>query len=234
MNKKYNLLSLIKLLIIIILTFQVSVFCQKSDDLLNRKIDLEVSNTTMLFVLNTLASDYQVPIGFERAPGYYQQLSEKYKNGTPLNSNDEKITIKKGTLKDILDSLIAQESQYSWEVNDGVINIYPARSRDSFVKELLDTKITKFSSSKETSKFNLGNSIFALPEIKSLLKASNVELFKAYYSIPNDMDSNINLRLNLSNTTVRGIFNKIVKESVNKIWLIERVGDKKESLSVSF
>lgn len=53
-------------------------------------------------------------------------------------------------MREILDSIIKQESDYKWEIRDGVVNIYPARAKDEILRTFLDTKIKNFSSKKES------------------------------------------------------------------------------------
>lgn len=67
---------------------------------LDQMVDMNVSDGTLLLVLSKLAVDHRVPIGFEHA----------------IDSRDtpnRHIRIQTGTLKSILDSLIAQEPNYS-------------------------------------------------------------------------------------------------------------------------
>ena len=235
MKNNISLLRLGMLVILIILACQHTMICQKSEDLLNRKIELDDSNITMLFVLGKLAYKYRVPIGFERTTDYYEKLRGQmdFENGEVKWKNNN-FHIKSGTLEEILNSIIAQEPQYKWELRDGVINVFPIKARDSFLKAFLETKIIDFYPEKGISKFKVRDAIIDLPNVKTLLKKENVEILKRDYLESNYLYPDDEIEISISNSDVRGILNKIIGDSVHKFWLVERIGDKKESLLVSF
>lgn len=186
-----------------------------------KRIDLNLTNATLLEVTSKLAVFYQIPIGVELRNDSRKKLQQN-------------INIKSGSLNEVLDSLISQNPDYKWEMYDNVVNISPANSRDKFLEDLLETQITKFVLKREIDKFEIRDSIVDLPEIKNLLKLNNVESLNRSY--PYNPKFNLNDRIDLSilNTTVRGVLNKVVINSENKIWVVERIGENKEFLLVSF
>ena len=171
----------------------------------------------MLQALNEL-SDHRVPIGFEQAMDSRENLNRH-------------IHLHSGTLKTVLDSLVAQEPRYKWELRDGTINITPAVGRDQFLARFLDTKVSQFEPpTGTTDKFKLRNAILALPEVRELLEANGVTVKPYDYPYRRSIYSDDNVNLAMTNTDVRGVLNNIARRTEHKIWSLERVGEKRELL----
>ena len=185
------------------------------DPLLDQKVELHLRKVTFMQVLGTLAVDRRIPTGIEYSP---------------QDQNDEKMTLETdgSSLREILDSIVKQEPLYRWEVVDGVINFVPVSDRDPFFEALLSTKVANYEPGKWTVKFELRDAIEKTPEVKKLLDSKHVELAKyrdynSYPSIYTERD----VDLRMSNTTVRGILNRIVKVSEHKRWSLGwRKGEK--------
>ena len=219
-----------------LLPLQISVFGQSLEtDLINQKVEINLSKATLVEVLSTLAVEYRVAIGLEEATDSRQKINKRmYVEDGKIKWKDGTINIKSGTLKEVLDSLVEQEPQYTWEVRDNVINVFPVQLRDEFLKKLLETKIEKFSPQKSMNKFEIRDMIVELPEVKALLKAEKVKALNRYYSTRRSIYADDEIDLSISNTDVRGVLNKIARDSEHKIWFIERIGEKREDLLVSF
>lgn len=192
----------------------------KQNDLKDKLIELHLQNVTLLYALSTLSVDYQIPIGFEKS------LSDKDEQKINLEIVD-------GKLQDVLDSIIKQEPQYKWEINDGVVNFIPVNNRDVFLERLLDTHINKFAPKIGNEYFRLKEAIADLPEIKTLLETNNIILYKSEM-FSKGLLRNIDVDINIQNTNVKGVLNNLVKETPAKFWKIERTGEKREYLLVSF
>jgi len=176
--------------------------------LLGRKIELHLQNVTLMYVLSTLAIDHRVPIGIEYSAA---------------DKNEPKLTLKTegDSLKDILDSIVKQEPLYRWEVIDGVINFVPVLDRDPFFETLLNTHVVHYDPGKWTIKFQLRDAIENTSEVKELLKSKNFELARYRdYAYSPSIYTQKDVDLSMSNTTVRGILNRIVKISEHKQWSI--------------
>ena len=222
--------------VIAILLFAHTGVCQSSETaLVNQRINISLARATFMQTLSVLAVEHRVPIGLERDADYWHRTEKlmsleegkiKWKEGT--------IFIKSGTLKEILDSLVAQEPLYQWEVRDGVINVYPARSRDGFLKQLLETRIKTFSPEKGMNKFQIRDAILDLPEIRALLETEKVEALKRSYPTRRSIYADNQVELGISNTNVRGILNRVARDSEHKMWVVDRIGDKREGLEISF
>ena len=181
---------------------------------LDQMIDINLSDATLLLALNKLAGVYRVPIGFERA------LDSR-------ENPNRQIHLEPGTLKKILDSLVAQEPGYKWELREGAINIIPVLGRDQFLEQFLDMRVAQFEPPRGTTdKFKIRDAVLALPEVRQLLKANNVAVRPYDYPYRRSIYSNDDVHLEITNTDVRGLLNHIAKETEHKIWSLERVGEK--------
>ncbi|MGH9971924.1 MAG: hypothetical protein ACREBG_29605 [Pyrinomonadaceae bacterium] len=136
---------------------------------LDQVIDIDLTDGTLLLALSTLAVDHRVPIGLEDAIG-------------SRDNPNTRIHLKRGTLRSILDSLVAQEPHYKWELRDGVINVTPVAGRDEVLAQLLNIKIARFNPPKGTDKFKLRDAVLALPEVKQFLEANKVPVRPYVYS----------------------------------------------------
>jgi hypothetical protein len=184
---------------------------------LDQMIDINLSDATLLLALSKLAVDYRVPIGFEQA--------------MDSRENPRHIHLEPGTLKNILDSLVAQEPRYKWELKDGAINIIPLVGRDTLLAQFLDTKVAQFvPPSGTTDKFKIRDAVLALPEVRQLLKANDLSVRQYDYAYRRSIYSNDDVHLAMTNTDVRGLLNHIAKETEHKVWSLERVGEKRELL----
>jgi hypothetical protein len=66
------------------------------------------------------------------------------------------------TLREVLDNIVAADPDYVWEVNDGVVNLMPAKG----VPDLLTLRIAAFDSADATSLATAGTYLLALPEVR--------------------------------------------------------------------
>jgi hypothetical protein len=199
-------------------------FGQKNRNrLLDKQLTVQFTNATLKYVLNTLAQDYGVPIGLEIASTHRDEYN--------LNVN-----IEDGRLRDILDSIVQQYPAYEWEEKDGVINFTPTHDRYEYIAKLLYEPIKYYEPIKENGKNEISDSIFKLPEVSSFMdanggKAEDGAIFLYKPSVIYDDGAT---DLSISNTNVRGILNKIVKDCKHKMWIIDMVGKNNDILDITF
>ena len=188
--------------------------------LLNQRIELHMHDATLMHVLSTLSVTHRVPIGFE---------------GSAADQNELKLVLESAndSLKETLDSIVKQEPFYRWEIVDGVINFVPARDRDAFIETLLSMPVSNYDPGKWTIEFQLRNAIGNTPEVKQLLE-SNKKSFAKYqdYVYHPSIYTKDDVDLRISNTTVRGILNRIVRISEHKSWSISWTDKEKNVLSI--
>lgn len=192
-----------------------------TNNLLERRISLHIKEGTFLYALSTLNVDYEIPIGFELALGH--------KANYHLNIDLENVA-----LEDVLNEIVGQERGYKWEVRDGVINIIPITSRDEFVEKLLNTPIPRFDQPKKLGKFQIRDAIMELPEVVALLKANGITASHYGYFYNRTARSNEIVDLSTSGTDLRGVLNKVIRETEHNMWMISRSGKNLSSLDLSF
>lgn len=190
------------------------------EHLLDQRIELHMADATLMHVLSTLSVTHRVPIGFE---------------GSAADQNEPKLVLESanGSLKEILDSIVKQEPLYRWEVVDGVINFVPVNDRDPFIETLLSTSVSNYDPGKWTIKFQLRDAIGNTPEVKKLLESNKKTFakYQDYVSYPS-IYTKEDVDLRISNTTVRGILNRIVRISEHKSWSISWTDKEKNALSI--
>jgi len=191
-----------------------------SEDITTQSLTLRVENQTLITCLATLAVEYRVPIGLEVAFNHDDKVR--------LNFD-----VKNESLRKILDLICRQAPAYRWEVRDGVINFVPTKSTDQFLSKLLDTHVSRFAPEKGLNKFGLRNVVADLPEVKSFLYVNDLTVSRLEYPTYTSVYSNGDLDLSISNTNVRGVLNKIIRDSEHKIWIMKRGADKTRTVQIS-
>lgn len=192
------------------------------ESLLEKRITLQINQATLLYALSTLGVDYRIPIGIELAVGHRAQYH--------LN-----IDLKNETLENVLNEIVGQDKGYRWELRDGVINIIPITSRDEFVEKLLNTRIRRFDQPKKLGKFPLRDAIVELPEVVGLLKANGIMASHyGYFYESSGLHTDDKVDLSISGTDVRGVLNKVIRETEHNMWMISRSGKNLSSLDLSF
>lgn len=190
-------------------------------------VELHQNNLTLTAALSNLAVHSRIPIGYEANIGFSQ-------SDPRADSNQYKLTVHfKGKLKDLLDLIIKQYPDFKWEVRDEVINFIPVNKRDDFIEKFLNTRIDNFTAKPESNFIEIRRSIFALPEIKSLLDAEQVypryvDLYSRGLTQPRGKE------LKVSDMTVRSVLNKSIKENWNNFWFVEQNGDSRKSIYLFF
>jgi hypothetical protein len=190
------------------------------ENLTTQSLTLRVENETLITCLATLAVKYRVPIGIEVALNHDDQAKLSF-------------DVKNESLKKILDLICRQEPVYRWEVRDGVINFVPKQSTDQFLSKLLDTHVSRFAPEKGLNKFGLRNIVADLPEVKNYLDMNDLTVSRLEYPTYPSVYSNADLDLSISNTNVRGVLNKIIRDSEHKLWIVKRGGQKMRTLQIS-
>jgi hypothetical protein len=152
----------------------------------------------------------------------YRDLEEMMRErGLPIDHTTIFRWVQKSEL---LTQFVTQHNRYAWEIKDGVVSIYPKDNhRDVVVDELLRVEIGSFSVKPGTSCRSLGDSIANTAEVKKILKANGVTYRRMNLTGFYIAQLGDHFTLNISNTTVKTILNKVIKEGpVAKMWLIQR------------
>ena len=174
-------------------------------DILNSRITWEIANPNIYQACFILGSK-GIPIGIE------QPSSEAVKYEHTLN-------LKSGSLREILDSLVKQEPDFTWEIRDGVVNVYPIHARDEILKDLLNVKLQRISINLKENPQRLVDNIGNSEPLKSFLELKQVKLYSAY--LENFKPESIKA-IEATEIDLRGILNNIVKNSTgSKRWLVK-------------
>lgn len=193
-----------------------------AQDLLDRRITLELGDATLRLALGTLSATYDVPIGVEYSVTHSDQRT--------IN-----LDFKDGTIKEVLDSIVKQEPLYRWELVDGVVNVVPTRDRDPFIEAFLNTPVDRFDPGKWTSIFQVREAIGHIPEVRRMLEANRKTFYTGgvYVKRPS-IYAKKDVDLSISRTTVRGLLNRIIGESEHNFWSIGWARANKDAVSISF
>ena len=107
---------------------------------------------------------YDLPIALEIASNNYE-LAEY------------RLDFRGGTLSELLTRFVAQHEEYTWEIKDEVVSIFPKEKyRDPLFKELLETRLKTFSVSEKTSCWALEDALVSTPEVQKVLEAHSVQV----------------------------------------------------------
>ena len=84
-------------------------------------------------LLSQLALQHDIPIGFERAMN-------------AVDLSERRMKFENIALGDLLTQLVTEYKQYSWEIRDGAIYVFPKEGyRDPIIERLLKVEIKSFS-----------------------------------------------------------------------------------------
>ncbi|HKO41649.1 MAG TPA: hypothetical protein VJU84_00040 [Pyrinomonadaceae bacterium] len=178
--------------------------------LTTRRINLQVERTTLMYVLTTLAVDHRVPIGFE------ESLMDKHEPKLTLDMKD-------ATLNDILNSVVNQEPIYTWDLRDGVINLRPIHGGDEFLTAFLTTRVNHFTPAIGVDKFQIRDAVLNLQEVRTLFRRRKVSIGRFNYPASPSVFTEDHVDLSISDTDVRGVLNRIIRNSEHKFWIVQRL-----------
>jgi hypothetical protein len=190
------------------------------DDLLKQRLTVKIDEDPFITVLATLSVEHRIPIGLELGTVSYDGFRRS-------------IDVTNVPLEHILNLICQNWPAYRWEVTDGVVNFVPLSTRDPLVVQLLTTRINHFSPGKGIDKFELRNSILDLLEVKNFLKANDISTFRL--GDPARTSDNIgDVDLSVSYTDVKGILNKVIRESDRKFWVVSHRPQETKTIQISF
>jgi hypothetical protein len=96
-------------------------------------------------------------------------------DGEPGNSLTKTAKFENTSFNQILDEIVNQLKNYEWEIDNGVINIFPSEDRDRRLKELLDLNIADFHFKKGETIRDIRGRIKKLPEVVGFLEKNGLE-----------------------------------------------------------
>lgn len=125
------------------------------------------------------------------------------------------ITVKMSdaTVAAVLDVIVGQMKNYTWELNENVINIIPVRGRDPRFKKLLELRVSKFDLPKHDLAVGmLHEKIRAVPEFKQFFKENQFVLDDFRPNRKGELMRELPDTFHFSDLTFRQLLNKITAE----------------------
>jgi len=177
---------------------------------------LEASNINLL--LSEFSAQTKIPIGLEVSP--YDDLS---------TTRIIRLQIKQGTLADALNSIVKQNSLYTWKIQDEVVNVFPTdANRDLLLREVLETKLEKFSLPRGAGRFTLRQTLSTMPAITMILTEHHVVPHVQSFMSRDFAPLGREYGLEASNVSVSALLNQVIRDSHTKYWIMLRCGDRKQ------
>ncbi|HEU4507314.1 MAG TPA: hypothetical protein VFR78_03680 [Pyrinomonadaceae bacterium] len=138
---------------------QDNVVARKKIDLAQMRLEnVQIERESIAGLFSALSFTYNIPVGLEIA-----------RSGNRLSLY--RIDFHKGTLSDLLAQFVAQHEEYTWQIENGVVSVFPKEDhRDPVVRELLLTRISSFSVPEKTSCWHFGQNLLSTPETKRILE----------------------------------------------------------------
>lgn len=178
--------------------------------------NLRIEEQSIETLFTRLSLSYNIPIGLEIA-----------------SHDDEFVTYaleqRKGTLADLLNQFCDQHHQYSWEIKDGVLNVFPRSAyRDLGLDGLLRVRVSKFSVKENSSAWTAVDSLTNTVEVQEALKTYGMTRSGLNFSGGYFPKLGRQFMLDVDNMTVKTILNKVIEQSpVAKVWIIKRYGSER-------
>lgn len=173
--------------------------------------DVRIRGYGVASLLSDLSLWYDIPIGLEVAM-----------NGSGYSKL--RMNLKKATLEEVLNKIVAEHPEYTWEIKDGVVNVFPKDGRqDPIVKQILGTEIGTLSIKEKTITWDVERALVTTPELSAVMEGHGLTIAAVDISGFYFPHVGRNFKLDVSNMTVRAILDNIVKESKTaKFWWISR------------
>jgi hypothetical protein len=229
-----------------------------NDELRDKRITITMKNKPLFDVFRYLINDYDIAIGFEQsnlddANEYYifetnipfEGGEYRTPDGRPIVYagnrpivKDHFITIEyqNARLEDVMNDVVAQMKNYTWRVDNEVINIFPQKGREPKFAQLMDMKINKFLAPKDMQVGYLEALIvLELPEFKTFV-AENGLYTESWQNATRYLNRPLPESMSFSNLTFRELLNGITR-SKRGGWILKRgnptiyetpLGEKKE------
>ncbi len=211
---------------VVVLCATAIVLPQAGGILLDRHIrDVRIAASNLPEALAQLSAVHRIPIGVEA-----------------LTSKDEprniRLKLQDGSLREVLDALLSQDSRYEWHLVNDVINVTPKDqdSRDPLVIELLDTQIGQFSATGNINTYDLRGRIVDLPEVGAKLRLAGLSAPISSYTSADTPQLGKTFSVIFSNASLRDLLNEIVRKDTSeaKYWIVQRFGDNRQYILLNF
>ena len=183
-------------------------------------VEVNIQESNIHLTLSTLANQYKLPIGLEVAA-----------DDDLLKERNLSVRVKAGTVKDVLDAVATQCPDYTWELKDDVINVFPKRpNRDPLLENILAVRLKAFAIQEGTARIEFTKAVVNSHELSSLLEANGLSVEYEIFSKHDISALGRRFSVNASDVTVKSLLNQVIKRSETKYWLLNRYGENRQYL----
>lgn len=209
------------ILLILVIFVNINTLGQTvNNNILGKSIEeISINDKNLTSVLVEISDRYNIPIGFE-----YSDYEHTEKIRISLSEQNT-------TVKDVLNLLITQNSNYNWEISDGVINFIPTKARRESLKRLLTTEIS-ITFNKNLTKYELKSFLAELPEIKKI--SDSPFNFKIHSGNVSDQLLSDETLKTAKNIQFKSFLNRIVNGKDSNFWFISEIGDQDSVFNLEF
>ena len=214
---------------------------ENEKDLRDVQITINVQEKPLWDVMMKLTDVYDIPIGLEQStldPIGLQMRFSIYKpdqslGQAPLTAERRQYLLQSGIelegefrrylftvqyenapLSTVLDDLVKQMKNYDWEINNGVVNIFPVHGRDPRFEKLMDLRISKFSLANgfRFDEFKLQSKIlYQLPELREFMRVNGFRPKPKCDAYWTPIHPSFKEEIALSEVTFKELLNAIVR-----------------------
>jgi hypothetical protein len=228
---------------------------EKNNELKDRRITIQMVDKPLVTVFARLIYKYDVAIGFEESmldrdhdhyvfetnvPPHGQRVKFAGDKEFPSERSEffeHLITVnyKDASLGNVLDDIVKQMKNYAWEINNGVVNIFPINGRNPKFEKLLNVRIREFAVPKGTEVGMIQQLILMeLPEIRSFLSENNLFVDGARSTSMAFAERPLSEEIRFYDLTLKDLLNKITK-SKRGGWILQnkkqkQAGDKNKDV----
>jgi hypothetical protein len=122
--------------------------------------------------------------------------------------------VENGTVRDVLNAIVAAEPIYVWREMDGVINVLPRQPADS----LLDIVLGRFQAN-QVGKNEARRTLLGTLEVKRWMVRTGVQE-RTFMTLPGGMGvDSAPISLNLTNVSVRTVLNTMLRSGAFRYWV---------------
>ena len=190
-------------------------------DILSRRVmDDESENLTTTNAINRALADTRVPGGIVRMRDCTEELAkQRWRPGG-------------ASLNDILNAIVQADPQYTWQLDNGVINILPTAGEP----ELLKIRVKKFRVVNATSVTLAYSKLMSLPEVRqAIVNLGLSDSFERLQGPPATADDKKGFSIRCKNVTLREALNAIVRADRKAVWTYsENHGNGKHGFAIEF
>jgi hypothetical protein len=183
-------------------------------------VEVNIQERNIHLALSKLANQYKLPIGLEVAA-----------DDDLLKERNLSVRVKAGTVKEVLDAVASQCPDYTWELQDDVINVFPKQpNRDPLLENILAVRLKAFAIEKGTARIEFTKAVLSSHEVSSLLEANGLNVEYEIFSKHDIGALGRGFSVNVSDVTVKSLLNQVIKRSETKYWLLNRYGENRQYL----